>query len=446
MRKKSKRSIRQNGLTMLEVLIVIAVIAVLTVGLFVYLSPIAQAQKVRDSKRKTELNSLQQALELYRQDNATYPINTSDYQIPGAPWGSSWGNYMKKIPQDVNNNYVYISDGHSYKLFASLERGSSDPQACNGGNACNDAPEPQACGGVCNYEIGLGETLKSQGISGMDSAGGAGSDTGAGLITGTGSDVGGGLSSGSDYVSVTPTTVIVSGTPTVTPGILPSDKIVSCGKISAKSFEPNVLYAYSHESGGAGGYADAIKVWYTDELPITLGAGSVSEVPQYVTGVGKFYGGHVHNPNVGDLTQKDKSDFSYAPMLFLTDITNDPSDTSGDGQNGGVGIPPSDIYGIWKSLGNYNYGTYAGYAKAGGDPVPNGNNYMTAISNVNYTYRSPSIQPYTTELVWDASTLTVNGQPLQPGHSYRAQFSIHDGDTDAVGNGRGVGCVTIYGK
>src|SRR5947209_17142424 len=50
----------------------------------------------------------------------------------------------------------------------------------------------------------------------------------------------------------------------------------------------------------------------------------------------------------GDQAGVDVSGRPIFPALFITDITNNPSDTSGDWQNGGTAVAPNAVFGTWK--------------------------------------------------------------------------------------------------
>lgn len=130
------------------------------------LNPLAQIQKAQDARRKGDLSQIQKALETYYNDVGKYPLNvfSSDYRIKGldgnpVSWGGSWAPYMSKLPADPSSskNYVYVSSGQTYYIYASLDRGGSDPQACfSNGNACSSAVTNNvstACGGNCNYGV-----------------------------------------------------------------------------------------------------------------------------------------------------------------------------------------------------------------------------------------------------------------------------------------------------
>lgn len=127
-----------RGFTFIELLVVTTVILVLTtVGVVSYQ---AAQRKSRDSKRKSDLEQVRAALEMYRSDNNTYPTDDWDGMINAL----ISENYLTSSPEDPKGySYYYSSDGLTYRLCAYLEAG--------GGNNCGDnncnAP------GNCNYQV-----------------------------------------------------------------------------------------------------------------------------------------------------------------------------------------------------------------------------------------------------------------------------------------------------
>jgi len=152
----------RKGFTLIELLVVIGILGILAAALLATINPIAQLQKSNDAHRKTDLESLQRALELYYQDTGSYPPSSSNYIAPGGTaitWGTSWQPYINKLPKDPisTDTYVYYSTGQAYYLYANLQR-TNDPQACNSGGACKNLgaggfPITTACGGTCNYGV-----------------------------------------------------------------------------------------------------------------------------------------------------------------------------------------------------------------------------------------------------------------------------------------------------
>lgn len=113
----------KKGFTLIELLVVISIISILVaVGATSY----QRAVKVsRDSKRKTDLEQIRQALETYRSENGVYPSSST--------WESDLLNgYIATIPTDPKSlNYEYDNPtSTTYTLCASLET-IETPTTCN---------------------------------------------------------------------------------------------------------------------------------------------------------------------------------------------------------------------------------------------------------------------------------------------------------------------------
>lgn len=139
---------KKNGFTLVELLVVMAILALLTtVGFGQYRT---SQKKASDAQRKADLGNIARALEMYYNDNGSYPTSTDctsaeqglivvekDCSIPiptstNIDWGSSFqitiNNttiiYMKSLPVDPasNQHYCYESaDGGAFRIFAVLE-------------------------------------------------------------------------------------------------------------------------------------------------------------------------------------------------------------------------------------------------------------------------------------------------------------------------------------
>ncbi len=212
--------------------------------------------------------------------------------------------------------------------------------------------------------------------------------------------------------------------------------------------ESDVLRAFSTNVAGPG---DTIKVWYNDEHAMILGVRRVilktaagSTTNDYPVTPLNAVPGSAINPltgtpaNSGDLSGNDPSDRPMSPSLYITDITADPNSRAGDWQFGGIPVRAQAVFGTWKAAvrtvdktrnpavitvtpdadpalkNNWNLG--------GGDAAPAG------LVN----------EGYGAEARWD-----INSLGLIPGHSYRLQVMVHDGDQNKIGGDAGQACMTL---
>ena len=116
----------RRGFTLIELLVVIAIIGILiAVGSISYTRAV---QLSRDSRRKTDLEQLRQALETYRSENASYPATGALNSL--AP------DFITTIPTDPKTGtagYVYTYTritATTYSLCAELENYTTDPTYC----------------------------------------------------------------------------------------------------------------------------------------------------------------------------------------------------------------------------------------------------------------------------------------------------------------------------
>jgi general secretion pathway protein G len=116
--KKNKKTNR--GFTLIELLVVIVIIGLLTGILLVNYNSVRQ--RGRDAKRKSDLQQVASALEIYKADEGSYPATGS------LSWGESFTGgdgtiYMSKLPEDPLSTrvYYYNSDGTTFTLEACLE-------------------------------------------------------------------------------------------------------------------------------------------------------------------------------------------------------------------------------------------------------------------------------------------------------------------------------------
>lgn len=258
------------------------------------------------------------------------------------------------------------------------------------------------------------------------------------------------------------TLMVITLTPAPPPQI---DGLVECGypyntidngRTSVRDEENEVLKAYSPKIAHAG---DKLNVWGNDEnammmgirqiiintptgtttkdYPITLLPGPPPQVTL--------------NPQVGALYDvlpddagTDAAGRPIFPSLFITDITSNPADKSGDWQYGGHPVPPVAVFGSWKTAVKTIDRT-----GGSGDSVSFSSDENPSPKNV--WNLGPGAVPappgltgdisYGVLYQWDVNQLIAEGK-MMAGHSYRVQYMVHDGDQSRGGD-EGEACATV---
>jgi len=111
-----KRSRKQEGFTLVELMVVIVIIGLLAAIVVINVFP--SGDKARITRAKADIATIEQALELYKLSNGAFP-STSDglNALVNAPAGGDpskyqKGGYLKKLPLDPwNHPYLYASPG-----------------------------------------------------------------------------------------------------------------------------------------------------------------------------------------------------------------------------------------------------------------------------------------------------------------------------------------------
>lgn len=122
--------------------------------------------KARDARRKSDLENVARALEMYYNDKGVYPPTTGTGSFT---WDNKWENagavYMEKTPIDKKYGYLYepvvaASLNKGYRLYARLENleDAKVPHNTITGKAeifSTDAPADSetVCSQGCNYAV-----------------------------------------------------------------------------------------------------------------------------------------------------------------------------------------------------------------------------------------------------------------------------------------------------
>ena len=246
-----------------------------------------------------------------------------------------------------------------------------------------------------------------------------------------------------------------TSTTTCTPGVT-GPMVLDCGypvttnsPLTSTVFNESTVLVAIVPTGGS--YAK-ISVFYGDEHALTLGVRSVVVKSSSGTTTTDYpvsalpssalpsSPGSVMNPQTGsNVLYGDQAglDPSWRPMwpaLFITDITNDPNNRNGDWQYGGRPYNPSAVYGTWKAAVRTVDTTVSPSVVTitpDGDPSKNNWDLGTGADPLPSTVGKN--EGYGAEVVWNLA--------LIPGHSYRVQAMVHDGDQNKVGGDSGEACV-----
>jgi general secretion pathway protein G len=134
------RNPRKNGFTLLELMVVIVIIGLLST--VVVLNVLPSRDRALVEKARADIALIEQALDLYRLDNLTYPSAADGLAALTAPPASladaaryRTGGYVRRLPDDPwGNPYQYANPGtraaiEIYSLGADGQPGGEDDNA-----------------------------------------------------------------------------------------------------------------------------------------------------------------------------------------------------------------------------------------------------------------------------------------------------------------------------
>lgn len=121
----------KKGFTLIELIVVIAIIGILVTIVIVAINPVERIQDAQDSKRRADLNQIRAAMQLYYNENKSYPVTGS-----GPPFGAAWTvgsiTYMRQVPIDTGGSYAYagvnctVTACTDYVITADLNNPNAD--------------------------------------------------------------------------------------------------------------------------------------------------------------------------------------------------------------------------------------------------------------------------------------------------------------------------------
>ena len=113
--KNLPRAKRQRGFTLIELMVVLAILGVLAA--LIVPNVLDRADDARSTAARTDVNNLMQALKLYRLDNQRYPAAEQGLQAlvvkpSTGPAPVNWKPYVDKLPNDPwGRPYQYMNPG-----------------------------------------------------------------------------------------------------------------------------------------------------------------------------------------------------------------------------------------------------------------------------------------------------------------------------------------------
>lgn len=142
----------RSGFTLIELIVVITIIGMMAAATtFSYRATLVSS---RDSRRKSDLEQIRAALELYKSNNNIYPATLAiDCAATGGLTDTASNTYLSTVPKDprcASQTYYYaqLSAGADYTLGSMLE--------APGTSTCAVVVDCSATAGVqnCNYCVG----------------------------------------------------------------------------------------------------------------------------------------------------------------------------------------------------------------------------------------------------------------------------------------------------
>ncbi len=133
----SRATRSQGGFTLIEIMVVVAIIAIL--GATVVPLIMDRPNEARVVRAKNDISSFSSALELYRLDNFNYPSTEQGLEAlvvkpSGDPEPANWNRsgYVKKLSKDPwGRDYLYASEDGNFEIVSLGSDGSEGGEDFN---------------------------------------------------------------------------------------------------------------------------------------------------------------------------------------------------------------------------------------------------------------------------------------------------------------------------
>lgn len=183
----------------------------------------------------------------------------------------------------------------------------------------------------------------------------------------------------------------------------------SCPQALTGKVQPQIIWAHKVSQTAASDNQVAFNIFYGAGTPLTAGTKAMTKPTT----------DKIINPGV--TAARDGNNLPLSPAIFITDVSANSADISGDAQNGGAPQPANTIFGSWRPENGTQPATQNGTnLGAGADPWP--------ASNVPAGTNQRDLS-WSSQIIWKIANLkTKDGQPVQSGKTYRFQIVLHDGN------------------
>ncbi|NIW25533.1 MAG: type II secretion system major pseudopilin GspG [Gammaproteobacteria bacterium] len=115
---------RERGFTLIEIMVVVVIIGLLAA--IVAPNLIGNIDRAAVTRARADIRTIDNALNLYRLDNFSYPSTDEGLQAlvtsPGEASAPNWKQYLRSVPSDPwNSDYQYASPGRQggdYEIYS----------------------------------------------------------------------------------------------------------------------------------------------------------------------------------------------------------------------------------------------------------------------------------------------------------------------------------------